>query len=604
MAGRGLLMKNNNEKNKNEKNKLNTNSKETKHIIKAHKINTSAQMDGVSKKNTSKKHNKPIENDKKNVIDDDRKNEHNKKNVNSKANKNNRKIRYIKTHKINTHTSAPIHKPAKANLISYDRRSFNEHPKDDIKKYDIKTNKNDESKKFKRILSLLLFVIFSGFLMFSLLVFQHRRNNISMEKMIKELGVVRILKGEKEGIKYNLNFPYFQFNELDKVIYDELQKEISSYISQKKETNVDVAFMKSDYNTYGFNDNHGVSVDLRFLQKDKEEKKHFVKTFIFCYGKLLTVKNIFKEDKIKNIVSAIKNEIRSNQKYFKAIKRNNIDLDKKLPNDIKTIEKFIIKEDSIEFLYNAGEILPEKFGIIGIEIDNSALKEVFSNAYFRINPKEGKIKGEDLEKSKKPLIALTFDDGPLEATTNDILDTLEKYDVKSTFFVIGKNAEKHPEIIKREFSSGHEIANHTYSHPVLTHLGEKAIRSQIEKTNNIVKEIIGVTPKLVRAPTGSVNKLVKKTVNSPLIYWTVDTRDWQTKNAKQTIKNVLNQAVDGSIILMHDVQPSTVEAIKTIIPELQERGFSLVTVSDMFRLKNISLEKGVQYISAVKEEED
>ena len=271
---------------------------------------------------------------------------------------------------------------------------------------------------------------------------------------------------------------------------------------------------------------------------------------------------------------------------------------------MKTLKNVVVKEDSVEFLYNEGEILPEKFGVISAEIDNSALKEAFSNTYFKINPKEGKIKGEDLEKSKKPLIALTFDDGPLDETTNDILDTLEKYDVKSTFFVIGQNAEKHPEIVKREFSSGHEIANHTYSHPVLTHLGEKKIRSQIEKTNDIVKEITGVSPKLVRAPTGSVNKLVKKTVNSPLIYWTVDTRDWQTKSAKKTIKNVLDQARDGAIILMHDVQPSTVEAIKTIIPELQERGFSMVTVSEMFRLKNISLEKGVQYVSAVKEEED
>ena len=87
------------------------------------------------------------------------------------------------------------------------------------------------------------------------------------------------------------------------------------------------------------------------------------------------------------------------------------------------------------------------------------------------------------------------------------------------------------------------------------------------------------------------------------MYWSVDTRDWSTKNAKQTIKAVLDNATDGDIILMHDIQPSTVEAIKTIIPELQERGFSLVTVSDMFRLKNISLEKGVQYIKAVKEED-
>ena len=528
----------------------------------------------------------------------------------------NKKNKYVDATKINAnmhmHTYNPTHKPAKAHVISYEHKTSKDEHKtskehvNDLhnKSKDVKSIKKDDTKNVGKILTLIFFVIFSGFLMVSLLIFQHRRNSVRIEKMVKEIGVNRVLKGEKEGIDYNLNFPYFQFTDIDKIIYEDLQKEISSYISQKKESGVKNALIKSDYNSYAFNDNHGVSVDIRFLQKDKEEKKHFVKTFVFCYGKQLSAKNLFKESKVKNVVSAIKNEIRSNKKYSQAIKKYNVDLDKKLSNDLKTLKNVVVKEDSVEFLYNEGEILPEKFGVISAEIDNSALKEAFSNTYFKINPKEGKIKGEDLEKSKKPLIALTFDDGPLDETTNDILDTLEKYDVKSTFFVIGQNAEKHPEIVKREFSSGHEIANHTYSHPVLTHLGEKKIRSQIEKTNDIVKEITGVSPKLVRAPTGSVNKLVKKTVNSPLIYWTVDTRDWQTKSAKKTIKNVLDQARDGAIILMHDVQPSTVEAIKTIIPELQERGFSMVTVSEMFRLKNISLEKGVQYVSAVKEEED
>lgn len=520
------------------------------------------------------------------------------KNINGENEKKEKeeKNKYNKKNKINTHTHTynPTHKPAKANVINYKNGELNN---------GFKTNKNDASKKLKQISILLFFVIFSGFIAASLLIFQHKRNNVKIENITKEIGVNRILKGEKEGIDYNLNIPYFQFQELDRVVFEEVQKELFLYISRKKEAGVKSAFIKSDYNSYGFNNNYGVSVDLRFLQKDKEEKKQLVKTFVFCYGKLLIAKNIFQENKIKNVVSAIKNELRSNKKYSKIIKQYNIDLDEKLPNNIKTIENFIVKEDSVEFCYNAGDVLPEKFGVITVSIDNSALKETFSNLYYKINPKEGKIKGEDLQKSKKPLIALTFDDGPSDETTNDVLDTLEKYDAKATFFVIGKNAEQHPDIIKREFSNGHEIANHTYSHTTLTHLGEKGIRSQIEKTNEIVKGIIGTVPKNVRAPGGSVNKLVKKTVNSPLMYWSVDTRDWSTKNAKQTIKAVLDNATDGDIILMHDIQPSTVEAIKTIIPELQERGFSLVTVSDMFRLKNISLEKGVQYIKAVKEED-
>ena len=242
--------------------------------------------------------------------------------------------------------------------------------------------------------------------------------------------------------------------------------------------------------------------------------------------------------------------------------------------------------------------MPEKYGILSVEVSNDNLKDCFSKTYFKINPKEDILKGENLQKSKKPLVALTFDDGPKEETTETILNELEKYNAHATFFVVGKNAKKNPDILKREFVSGHEIANHTLSHKTLTKINTKEIKNQIETTDKIIKSVTGFCPKLLRAPGGSTNQKVKETVDKPLIYWTIDTKDWQSKNEEKTIKEALKNVSDGDIILMHDTEPSTANAVKKIIPELINRGFLLVTVSEMFKLKNIPLEKGVSHTKA------
>ena len=126
--------------------------------------------------------------------------------------------------------------------------------------------------------------------------------------------------------------------------------------------------------------------------------------------------------------------------------------------------------------------------------------------------------------------------------------------------------------MKREIAEGHEVANHSYSHPLtLTKLNSKNILSQIDKTNDVIEKAIGMRPKLVRAPGGSVNKTIKEIVKFPLIHWSVDTRDWQTKSTQSTIDAVLKNAADGDIILMHDIYSSTANAADTIFKELANR---------------------------------
>lgn len=196
----------------------------------------------------------------------------------------------------------------------------------------------------------------------------------------------------------------------------------------------------------------------------------------------------------------------------------------------------------------------------------------------------------------KPMIALTFDDGPGKYT-DQLLDILEKCDARATFFMLGENVSKYPDAVKRMKELGCEIGNHTTNHKKLTELAEKDIAPQIEGTNTALQEIIEEDASVVRPPYGAVNGVVKKNVAYPLVMWSVDTLDWQKKDAKKITDYVMGNVKDGDIVLMHDIHEFSVEAAKTIIPKLVEQGYQLVTVSEMAQAHGIEMVNGEKYFS-------
>lgn len=194
----------------------------------------------------------------------------------------------------------------------------------------------------------------------------------------------------------------------------------------------------------------------------------------------------------------------------------------------------------------------------------------------------------------KPMIALTFDDGPGEHT-DDLLDILEKYDARATFFLVGTQVNKYPDAISRMQKMGCEIGNHTENHKELTKLKKKDIKAQVEKTDAKIKKITGENTELVRPPYGAVDQLVKETIKSPLILWSVDTNDWKKKDAKKITKYIKNHVKDGDVVLLHDIHGFTVKSMKTVIPYLVEQGYQLVTVSEMAETRGVKLKAGKKY---------
>jgi len=188
-------------------------------------------------------------------------------------------------------------------------------------------------------------------------------------------------------------------------------------------------------------------------------------------------------------------------------------------------------------------------------------------------------------------IALTFDDGPHPYRTDEVLDLLERYGVKATFFVIGENVSYYPEPFKRTVASGHEIGNHTFHHKLLSTTCENEIAEEIRKTEEIIFKTAGYRPKLFRPPEGAYGECALQAAQSMdyrMILWTVDTRDWEKPPANAIVENVMKNTVGGSILLCHAYSHKsahTMEALELLIPKLLEKGYEFVTVSELIENK-------------------
>lgn len=188
-------------------------------------------------------------------------------------------------------------------------------------------------------------------------------------------------------------------------------------------------------------------------------------------------------------------------------------------------------------------------------------------------------------KLEKKFVALSFDDGPNDKTTPGLLDILKEKGVKATFFVIGKNVEHFPEIIAREVAEGHVVGNHTMTHPDLTKLNLQDLHDQILQNDALIaKAWNGYKTELIRPPYGAYNEFVRENVWLWVVYWSVDTDDWKTRNTKKSIDTVLANLHDGAIILFHDIYPESVAAIGPLIDQIRARWYELVTIPELYEL--------------------
>lgn len=189
---------------------------------------------------------------------------------------------------------------------------------------------------------------------------------------------------------------------------------------------------------------------------------------------------------------------------------------------------------------------------------------------------------------KGKYVALTFDDGPHAELTPKALDILARHGAKGTFFMLGQNVARYKSVVRRAAAEGHEIGVHTWSHIKMNSSARARVDREVSRTQNLIADVTGVVPRVMRPPYGATNKTLVNHMYSSYgmasIMWDVDTLDWRKPGVSKVVSTAVEKARPGSIILVHDIHATTLAALEKIVTGLQERGFKLVTVSELMQI--------------------
>ena len=289
------------------------------------------------------------------------------------------------------------------------------------------------------------------------------------------------------------------------------------------------------------------------------------------------------------IISAAKNSI---SQTIKQRQQPEIDLNEIINKE--ALSNFIITNNGNSLAWPLGQasLLPSSYGELTITVPISSVSKYLQNPTARklANiPKPPEPKPEPAPAPAAPtpapttgnkVIALTFDDGPGPYTAH-LLDILDQYGAKATFFLIGSKVSGQASVVRSIQARGHQLGNHSWSHPELPKLSVDQIAGEIDRTNEAIRQATGVKPSILRPPYGAVNGVVLEQLrlrNMSSILWSVDTRDWADRNSQIVCSRAVAGARPGAVILMHDIHQTSVNAVPCILSSLKQQGYSFVTI--------------------------
>ena len=274
----------------------------------------------------------------------------------------------------------------------------------------------------------------------------------------------------------------------------------------------------------------------------------------------------------------------------------------------KTPDGFFWRGETLELLYSptlSGSItLPlhisfskEQLAALTLVPESSSESAQTSSSSEESSAAEEQ-KPSGLDNGHRKMIALTFDDGPGGESSTRIMDVLEHYNIPATFFVVGCNIPGREQQLARMRELGCDIGIHTYSHCNLNKASYDQVQNELQKTADLISQATnGYQPTLLRPPYGNANKQVLSWIPYPVIMWSVDTRDWETRNADAVMVHIQNDVSAGDIILMHEIYSSTADAVERAVPWLLEQGYEFVSISELIEASGGTLETGRRYFS-------
>lgn len=352
-----------------------------------------------------------------------------------------------------------------------------------------------------------------------------------------------------------INYPVTNIKKID--------KEIEQFIETQKKQKY--SELNIDY-TFDIVDNRYINIAL----KTYRDKNFDIETFMFDKktNKFLSIDDLVSKNSLMTINKTLEDKVNKNISYSYD----------KLTFDENFLYFYFLNETGLETvnipIYDTEFLLDIGIPELEDKLFNSVIKTKVIDPY-------------------KPVVAITFDDGPSKYT-DDILNVLSENDANATFFVLGNKVKNYSNTLNKMLANGNEIGNHSYNHRELQVLNEEELLFQIETTQDIIKEKTGYTPIYLRPTYGNTNDFLKEHSNLEIVLWTVDPEDWKYKNSKTIAKRVINKVKDGSIVLMHDTKKRSLEALKIIIKDLKEKDFQFVTISELKEVNEIRKKLGIE----------
>lgn len=386
---------------------------------------------------------------------------------------------------------------------------------------------------------------------------------INLETTSKEFGAL-----DDSTIEEDAYVIYAQKLQGESIVAKTVNEYVNGKVNEFKDSNKgkgelknkDKAVFKNVVDTYKVNDNIiGVRVTTMIKKAYEDTQNKTVKAFNLDVNanKEISLEDMFKSE------------------YKDSLK------------DVYT-DTYVLKKTGVDFI-------KEDYTVNNVEYN--ALKEynkskILTAMNFKISDDDyTKMISKIIDPNKK-MVAITFDDGPHKVNTEQIVDILDKYGARGTFFELGQNVKLYPDITKYVYDHGNEVAIHSWDHPNLSSLSKTsidAVRKQITDTSDIIYETIGVRPKLVRPPYGAYNSTVKSAFSESIILWNIDSLDWKSRDENQIVPLVMNSVQDGDIILLHDIHATTIPAVERIVKQLTEEDYQVITVSEMLEVKGYDM---------------
>lgn len=359
---------------------------------------------------------------------------------------------------------------------------------------------------------------------------------------------------ENEFYTIDVKYPCTSFENLNKITENLIYPYIDNFRQQIDSKAENTYKLSIQYETIKYSDD---MFNFKFDIYDFRDTESFnieTVTFDLSTGEQILLENIFKPeiDYVNIISQKVPLEILAKNPILTKSKLSHFTVDKQNLTIYTQINSNDIQSFKVPF--------------------NSVFNNLQSSFISKIENNEN-----------QKLIAITFDDGPSGVTTPVLLDGLKERNVKATFFMLGTGIEKYPDVVKRIYSEGHGIGNHSYGHKNLVKLDIEAAKVQYNAPNELLNSIVGTHSTVFRPPYGNYNDNIKSMMDTPIILWDIDPYDWKYKDADKIANHIIENAQDGDIILLHDIYSTSVQAAFKVIDTLHQQGFKFVTVDELIR---------------------